>query len=218
MQRTLRLDVTNNVDYSLYLITDDGSPHSVISQVRSAIAGGASLIQYRAKNKDSAELYAEASQIAEIVHKAKKHLIINDRIDIALAVGADGVHLGPEDLPVSVARRIMGATAIIGASVSNVESAIEAELEGANYLGVGAVYDTMTKLDAGAGIGVEVITDIKSAVSIPVVGIGGIKLNNVAEVIASGADGAAVISAITREKNITSAVKDFLLAIRQAKG
>jgi len=217
MQRSLGLEIVNNIDYTLYLVTDYQSNHSIVTQVKSALSGGVTLVQYRAKLMTNADVYKEASEITELMHKAKRPLIINDRVDIAMAVNADGVHLGPEDLPISVARRIMGATAIIGASVSSVEEAIEAESDGANYLGVGAIYDTVTKSDAGVGIGVQTITDIKSAVSIPIVGIGGINLFNVSEVIKAGADGVAVVSALTRAKNITISAKELVTEIKKAR-
>ena len=217
MQMTLGLNIVNNIDYTLYLVTDHASQHSVIAQTKSALSGGATLVQYRAKEFESAKLYEEASAVLELVHAARRPLIINDRVDIALAVNADGVHLGPEDLPISVARRIMGPAAIIGASVSTIEDAIEAELEGASYLGIGAIYDTNTKLDAGAGIGPEILADIKSAINIPIIGIGGINLSNVSEVIKNGADGVAVVSAITRAKNVTIATKNFMTEIKLAR-
>lgn len=205
------------LDLSLYVVTENFDNVSHITIAEAAYSGGAGVVQYRHKNVSTRELLNNARIISDFAKKNGKALIINDRIDIALAIKADGVHLGPDDMPVSVARRIMGPMAIIGASTGTIEEAIEAEAEGASYIGVGCIYGTNSKVDAGEPIGVDVISEIKSVVRIPVVAIGGITLTRVPELIASGADGIAVISAITRAKNIKTATRDFIKVIKNCK-
>lgn len=149
-------------DFSLYVITEPLPDHSVLDIAMAAFAGGAGVVQYRQKNTSSRELFLWAQQLVVLARELGKTLIINDRIDIALAVKADGVHLGPDDMPVSAARRILGPTAIIGVSTGTVDEAIEAEAEGASYLGVGCVFGTASKDDAGEPIGLQRICEIRS--------------------------------------------------------
>jgi len=143
--------------------------------------------------------------------------VVNDRVDIAIASGADGVHLGQSDIPVSVAREMMGESALIGASVHNVEEAVRAVEDGADYLGVGAVFRTGTKKDALQSIGLQPIYEIKQAVKVPVVAIGGINRGNIQDVIRAGADSAAVASAVVAQDDIRAAaheLKDLILRVR----
>ncbi len=205
------------LDLSLYVITESFNDITPLLIAESAYAGGAGVVQYRHKNVSTKEMIFNARKIAEIAKKTKKALIINDRIDIALAVKAEGVHLGPEDMPISIARRLMGPMAIIGASVSTLEEAIEAESEGASYIGVGCMYGTNSKDDAGEPIGIERIDEIRPYIKIPIVAIGGITINKVPELIEHGVNGVAVISAITRAKNIKTATRDFLKVIKYCK-
>lgn len=204
-------------DFSLYVITEPLPDHSVLDIAMAAFAGGAGVVQYRQKNTSSRELFLWAQQLVVLARELGKTLIINDRIDIALAVKADGVHLGPDDMPVSAARRILGPTAIIGVSTGTVDEAIEAEAEGASYLGVGCVFGTASKDDAGEPIGLQRICEIRSAVSLPIVAIGGITADRIHEVMTAGADGVAVISAVTRAKNMKIACRDLLKAIKTAR-
>ena len=143
--------------------------------------------------------------------------IVNDRLDLALASGADGVHLGQEDLPVPFARRISPRGFIIGTSVRSVPEALIAESEGADYLALSPVFDTGTKSDAGPGKGVEKLKEIKAAVSIPVIAIGGIGKHNVRQVMEAGADGVAVISAIVGQKDIVKATAEMRSLVYQRK-
>jgi thiamine-phosphate pyrophosphorylase len=142
--------------------------------------------------------------------------IVNNRTDIALTSGADGVHLGQEDLSV-VAARSIAPSLVIGASVSSVAEAAKAESEGADYVAVSPVFDTASKIDAGPGHGLEVLRAVRESVSIPVIGIGGIHKGNVAQVIAAGADGVAVISAVVSQPDITGAARELRAAIEKAK-
>lgn len=179
-----------------YVITD---PHlstlSHAEQARLATAGGADVVQLRDKHAGGRELVRAGIAIREVVPDDRL-FIVNDRVDVAYAVGADGVHLGQDDLPISYARRILGEDAVIGISASNMEEAIHAEQEGADYIGLQSIFSTSTKLDVGDAIGLEAITEVKKNVNIPVVAIGGINHQNAAEVIWAGADGVAVISAV----------------------
>jgi thiamine-phosphate pyrophosphorylase len=199
------------VDYSVYLVTDRGilDGRDLFKAVEDAIQGGASLIQLREKDISSRGFYDLAMQMKKLVNSYNVPLIINDRLDIALAVGADGLHIGQDDLPLGIARKILGPDKIIGYSVSNLEEALYGEKNGADYLGAGPAYATGSKADAGAPIGLDNIKMIKESVSIPVVAIGGVSIANLIEVRDSGVDGVSVISAILGSQNITEAAKSI---------
>ena len=203
------------VDYSIYLVTDEACLHGrpLLECVEEALAAGVTLVQYRAKAADGGVLYAEACKLKELCDKYGVPLIINDRLDIALAVGAAGVHLGQDDLPCAVARRLLGEDFIIGVSAHNQAEAVQAVSEGADYLGCGAVFGTATKHDV-AKLGLENLRAIRKAVAVPMVGIGGITADNYAEVLATGANGAAIVSGILAQEDIGAAVKK-LVAIKQ---
>ena len=163
-------------------------------------------MQYRAKNTDGGVMYKEALALKALCDKYHVPLIINDRLDIAQAIGAAGVHLGQDDLPCAVARKILGDAYIIGVSAHNPLEAVQAVRDGADYLGCGAVFGTATKHDV-AKLGVANLRAICSAVQIPMVGIGGINLANYAEVLAAGADGAAIVSGILAQADIKLTVE-----------
>ena len=203
------------VDYSIYLVTDEACLHGrpLLECVEEALAAGVTLVQYRAKAEDGGVLYAEACKLKELCDKYNVPLIINDRLDIALAVGAAGVHLGQDDLPCAVARRLLGEDFIIGVSAHNPAEAVQAVSEGADYLGCGAVFGTATKHDV-AKLGLENLRAIRKAVAVPMVGIGGITADNYAEVLATGADGAAIVSGILAQDDIGAVVKK-LVATKQ---
>ena len=203
------------VDYSIYLVTDEACLHGrpLLECVEEALAAGVTLVQYRAKAADGGVLYAEACKLKELCDKYNVPLIINDRLDIALAVGAAGVHLGQDDLPCAVARRLLGEDFIIGVSAHNPAEAVQAVSEGADYLGCGAVFGTATKHDV-AKLGLENLRAIRKAVPVPMVGIGGITADNYAEVLATGADGAAIVSGILAQDDISAVVKK-LVATKQ---
>ncbi len=186
------------VDYSLYLVTDRSilKGRSLFDAVAEAIRGGVSMLQLREKDVCSRDFYQIALKLKELVNSCNVPLIINDRLDIALAIDADGLHIGQEDLPLEVARKLLGPGKILGYSVSNTAEAEYGEKNGADYLGAGPVYPTGSKLDTVDPIGIDGIKVIKESVSIPVVAIGGVGPANAAEVKKSGVDGISVISAI----------------------
>lgn len=195
-------------DYSIYLVTDDGclQGRALIDCVREALDGGVTLVQYRAKTAASAEMYAEALQLKALCDSFKVPLIINDRLDIAMAVGAAGVHLGQDDLPCAAARKILGEDYIIGVSAHNPAEAKAALQSGADYLGCGAVFGTATKADVKK-LGTEGLTAICREKGLPVVGIGGVTADNYREVRAAGADGAAIVSGILAQPDISATVR-----------
>ena len=203
------------IDYSIYLVTDEACLHGrpLLECVEEALTAGVTLVQYRAKAADGGVLYAEACKLKELCDKYNVPLIINDRLDIALAVGAAGVHLGQDDLPCAVARRLLGEDFIIGVSAHNPAEAVQAVSEGADYLGCGAVFGTATKHDV-AKLGLENLRAIRKSVAVPMVGIGGITADNYAEVLATGADGAAIVSGILAQDDIGAVVKK-LVATKQ---
>lgn len=195
-------------DYSIYLVTDDGclQGRALIDCVREALDGGVTLVQYRAKTAASAEMYAEALQLKALCDSFKVLLIINDRLDIAMAVGAAGVHLGQDDLPCAAARKILGEDYLIGVSAHNPAEAKAALQSGADYLGCGAVFGTATKADVKK-LGTEGLAAICKAKGLPVVGIGGVTADNYREVRAAGADGAAIVSGILAQPDIRTTVE-----------
>lgn len=195
-------------DYSIYLVTDEGclQGRALLDCVREALDGGVTLVQYRAKTASSAEMYAEALQLKALCDSFKVPLIINDRLDIAMAVGAAGVHLGQDDLPCAAARRILGEDYLIGVSAHNPAEAKAALQSGADYLGCGAVFGTATKADVKK-LGTEGLEAICKAKGLPVVGIGGVTADNYREVRAAGADGAAIVSGILAQPDIRATVR-----------
>jgi thiamine-phosphate pyrophosphorylase len=205
----------NPKDLLLYLCTDRllalGRP--ITAAVEEAIAGGVTMVQLREKDASSREVYKIALEVQAITKRHHIPLVIDDRLDIALAVGAEGLHIGQSDLPLSAARRLVGKEMFIGISASTVEEALEAERNGADYLGVGAVYPTGSKADAGDAIGLERFEKICAAVKIPVAGIGGVNPDNAGAVIKAGAAGIAVISAILSQPDIGEAARNLRAAL-----
>jgi len=200
------------VDYSLYLVTDRGilKGRDLFRAVEDAIKGGVTLVQLREKDISSRDFYHIALKIKEVVHYHHIPLIINDRLDIALAADADGLHIGQNDLPLKIARKLLGPGKILGYSVSNAEEARFGEQNGADYLGAGTVYPTGSKADIGELIGADGLHNIKQSVSIPVVGIGGIGMSNLEEVKASGIDGISLISAILGSDDIEGTSRSLI--------
>jgi len=178
-----------------YFITDRKlSVNGILNDVRDALEAGAGIIQYREKSLSAKRMYEEGREIRKICEEYGAEYIVDDRIDIAMATEADGVHLGQEDMPLDIARKLM-PDAMIGVSCSNMEEAVAAAEGGADYLGVAPIYPTVTKVDAGAPIGIEGLGEITATVDIPVVAIGGITLERVKEIIEVGAESVAAISA-----------------------
>ena len=185
-------------DYSLYLVTDRrlSLGRSTVEVVAAAVSGGVTCVQLREKHCSTREFLEEARRVRELLVGTGVPLIINDRLDVALAVAADGVHLGQNDMHISDARRLVGERLVIGVSAESVADAIRAEAEGADYIGVSPVFTTPTKMDTAPPLGLEGLREIRRAVSLPLVAIGSIRHDNAAEVLRAGADGLAVVSAI----------------------
>ena len=207
------------MNLDLYVITDEEIA-GVLSHeeiTRRALAGGADVIQLRDKACGPGVLVRIGRVIREITRKHGALFIVNDRIDVALACDADGVHLGQDDLCAGVVRQIAPSGFIIGVSVGTVEEAILAEREGADYLALSPVFSTASKYNAGPGHGLTVLQDIRRNVSIPVIAIGGINTGNVRDVIAAGADGVAVISAVVGSPDITAAARHLRELVRKSR-
>lgn len=182
----------------LHLVTDRSLARgrALVDLVHSAVAGGVTCVQLREKNCSTREFLHEALLLRDLLRPLGVPLIINDRLDVALAADADGVHLGQQDMPISVARRLTPPGWIIGVSAESVEDAVRAEAEGADYVGISPVFGTPTKADTAPPLGLEGVRHIRSAVRLPLVAIGGIHAGNAVEVMTAGADGLAVVSAI----------------------
>lgn len=202
------------IDYSLYLVTDRYlvGNKDFFESVRRALDGGVTLVQIREKNVSSKEFYQIALEVQKITREYNVPLIVNDRLDIALAIDADGLHIGQKDLPIEVARKILGKDKILGYSVSNREEAVYGEKMGADYLGAGAVFPTGSKKDIGEPIGIEGLKRIKESVRIPVVAIGGVGMDNLEKVKETGVDGIAVISAILSREDTYKAAKELVVS------
>lgn len=200
----------NDVNYGVYLVTDRDvlNGRSLNEAVEESIKGGAGIVQLREKNISSLEFYNIAKSLKKITEKYNVPLIINDRLDIAMAVNADGVHLGQEDLPCNLAREILGKDKIIGVSAHNLEEALKAEEDGADYIGCGAVFSTSTKKNT-VNVKIEEIKRIKSSIHINVVAIGGINAENIKKLEGTGIDGAAVVSGILGKKDIRKATEEL---------
>ena len=200
-------------DCSLYLVTDGGSGENFCRIVEQALQGGVTLVQLREKMADTRSFYELALRVKKITAAYDVPLIINDRLDIALAADADGLHVGQEDLPVAVARRFLGAGKILGATAATQQDAIAAEHDGADYIGSGAVYPTSTKPNKPV-LPLHILTQITQAVRIPVVAIGGITADNVTPLLQAGVDGVAVVSAIMSSSEpavVSKAFKKIML-------
>ncbi|MCX6567515.1 MAG: thiamine phosphate synthase [Candidatus Aminicenantes bacterium] len=199
------------IDYSLYFVADAefAAGRDILDLVGEAVRGGATVVQLRAKNFSSPDLLDLCLRATDRLARTGVPLLVNDRVDIALACGAAGVHLGQEDMPVQEARRILGPDRIIGISVNTPEEALRAERDGADYVGAAPAYVTVTKEIALSVLGPEGIARIKRAVRIPVVAIGGIVAGNAAALAAAGADGIAVISAILGAPDARRAAEDL---------
>jgi thiamine-phosphate pyrophosphorylase len=204
----------------LYLCTDRllslGRP--IGEALTLAVAGGVTMVQLREKEASSREFYEIARELRTLTRRLDIPLVINDRLDIALAVEADGLHIGQSDLPLKTARHLAGRGMFIGISAGSVEEALAAERDGADYLGVGAVYPTGSKANAGEAIGIGGLAAICAAVRIPVAAIGGINAGNAGEALGAGAAGIAVISAILSQPDMEGAARRLWEAIDRAPG
>jgi thiamine-phosphate pyrophosphorylase len=205
--------------FDLYVITDavlaPGRPHVEIA--RAALAGGADAVQLRDKTATAQNLCAAASEIQPMARKFGAVFLVNDRVDVAWVTGADGAHLGQEDLPVREARRLLPRPLILGVSAGTADEGRRAAREGADYIGVGPIFPTPTKPDAGEAIGPDRLAAIVRAVGVPVVAIGGIDHENVAAVIRAGAAGAAVVSAVVSAADMAAAARALKTRIVEAR-
>ena len=199
----------------LHVLTDTDlqSSFSHIELAELAIAGGADTIQFRQKSGETVQLIRIAEQIQALCKRAGACFIVNDRVDVAIASHADGVHLGQGDFPIPLARRLLGEAAIIGGSAGNEEEARKCFLEGADYIGFGPVFPTSSKMDAGPAAGLELLRKIVEQIQLPIVAIGGIHKDNARLVIERGTHGIAVISAVCCEKDPEEATRRLVRAL-----
>jgi thiamine-phosphate pyrophosphorylase len=207
------------VDYSLYLVTDRALSlgRSNLEVIQAAVRGGVTLVQLREKEATTKEFYQEGLKIRAYLKTRDIPLIINDRIDMALALDAEGVHLGQEDMPIDAARKILGPQKIIGASVFTPEEAKIAEALGADYLGLSPIFVTETKPELTQHLGIKGIPLLKEAVRIPVVGIGSMSESNAYEAVKAGLDGVAVVSAICSREDPRAAAEAIKKEVLRAK-
>ena len=205
--------------FDLYVITDEGiaGGRSHLEIARCAMEGGADVIQLRDKARSCTELVRIGRAIAAVTRPAGALFLVNDRLDVALACGADGVHLGQGDLRPDIARQLAPPGFIIGISVGSVAETCAAVADGADYVVVSPVFSTGSKSDAGPGLGLAMVRKMKNAVKVPVLAIGGITPGNVGDVIRAGADGAAVISAVVAQPDIAGAARHLRALIARAK-
>ncbi len=198
------------IDYTLYLVTDRKlmSSATIEESVAQAILGGCTLVQLREKDCSSMEFYEIALKVREVTVRLGVPLIVNDRVDIALAVDADGVHVGQTDLPADAVRRIIGPDKVVGVSVGNLLEALAAVEAGADYLGVGALYATGTKTDAGI-TSLDELQRIRGATQLPIVAIGGINKETIPHFQGIGIDGLAVVSAIVAKPDVAGAAQEL---------
>lgn len=199
-----------HIDYSLYLVTDHYvDPEVFCAIVEQAVRNGVTLLQLREKTASTRNFFELALRVKQIASLHQVPLIINDRVDVALAVDADGVHVGQEDLPVAIARHLLGPDKILGATAATVEGALKAEADGADYIGSGAVYPTTTKFGKVL-LPLDTLAKIKQAVGIPVVAIGGINAENLLPLREIGVDGVAVVSAIMNSSDPENATRQLI--------
>ena len=211
----MKKELLRQIDF--YFVTDSGlSRNGTLSDVEQAIKAGCKIIQYREKNKSTREMIKEALLIKALC-KGRAIFIVNDRVDVALAVDADGVHIGQDDIPFEIARSLLGKEKIIGLTVHNVEEAVHAENIGADNIGLSPIFATSTKKDAGNACGIYMDENVRKNVQLPIVAIGGITRENVADIIKAGADAAVAISAVLSAKNVYKEVRDFIAIINRAK-
>ncbi|MDQ0340343.1 thiamine-phosphate pyrophosphorylase [Caldalkalibacillus uzonensis] len=206
-------------DFSLYVITGEQfyPERNYLEVIEEAINGGADIVQLREKKKTKRELLDMAKHLKDLCVRYDVPFIVNDHVDIALAVDADGVHLGQDDLPLEEARKILGPDKIIGISTHKLEEAKRAEEGGADYIGVGPVFPTITKEDVVDPVGLEYVREVVAHIRIPFVAIGGIKLHNVDQVLEAGAERICIVSAIVGAEDVQGAARAFASKIKQVR-
>jgi thiamine-phosphate pyrophosphorylase len=200
---------------TLMAITASADVDAILSAVKAVLRGGASAVQLRWKEAETRRLVELAREIRTLTAAANALLIVNDRVDVALAAGADGAHLGDNDLPLTAARRIVPTQFLLGRSVDTPEQAVVAERAGADYVGLGPIFATQTKRDTGAVVGLTGVTAVRARVTIPIVAVGGISAESAASVIRAGADGIAVVSALMSTSDPERAAAELVAAIRE---
>lgn len=207
----------NKIDLSLYLVTDNSDDtDKFLKTIEEAIKGGVSVVQIREKTADTLDFYNLAIKVKEITKKYDVPLIINDRVDVALAIDADGVHVGQSDMPCDVTRKLIGPNKILGVSAHNIEEARKAESDGADYIGSGAVFPTSTKADANS-VSKQELKNIVESINIPVVAIGGISEDNAHELTDTGIAGLSVVSAIMSSENPKKSSQNLLKIFNNKK-
>ena len=205
-------------DFGLYLITDSKlTRKNAIEDVKAAINGGVKIVQYREKEASTKQMIKEAGEIRKICQKNNVLLIINDRIDVAIAVDADGVHLGKEDMPYKHARKLLGKSKIIGLSAHSVKDALQNQKLGADYTSIGPIYHTTTKIPARKPISLESVKQLKNKLKISFVAIGGINNSNIDDVLKAGAKNIAIISGIVAKNDVKGAVNKIIKTINSYK-
>ncbi len=208
-------ELLHQIDF--YMVTDSGlSRKGNLNDVEQSIKAGCKIIQYREKNKSTREMIREALSIKAMC-KDRAIFIVNDRVDVALAVDADGVHIGQDDMPFETARSLLGKEKIIGLTVHNVEEAVHAENIGADNIGLSPIFATSTKKDAGNACGINMVENVRKNVLLPIVAIGGINRENVEDVIKAGADAAVAISAVISVEDVYKETRNFIAIINRAK-
>ena len=204
-----------NIDF--YMITDSNlTKNGIVTDVSNAVDAGCKIVQYREKGKSTKDMIKEAKNLKKICND-KAIFLINDRIDVALAVDADGVHIGQDDMDIITVRRILGDDKIIGITVHNIEEALEAERLGTDYIGVAPIFQTDTKKDALEPCGVEMIKKLRNKINLPIVAVGGINKQNIKDVICAGADSAVSINTVLTSKDVYNEIKSFIRIIGECK-
>ena len=204
-------------DIDLYFVTDSClSRKGIISDVKSAVEAGCKIVQYREKNKSTKEMISEAVAIKKIC-EGKAVFLVNDRVDVAIAVDADGVHIGQSDISFEDARKILGDDKIIGLTVHNLDEAVDAERIGARYVGLAPIFETDTKEDIMVPCGVCMIEKVRQGVSLPIVAVGGISKDNIGDVIQAGADSVVCISAVVGSDDVFGEICECIKIIKENK-
>jgi thiamine-phosphate pyrophosphorylase len=203
------------LNFNLYLITDRKQTKKPLPEaVRLALQGGVRAIQVREKDLAVRELLALARDLRSLTLEFGAKLFINDRVDVAVAIDADGVHLGHESMPADAARKIVGPKMLIGVSTHNLDEAKKAEADGADFVTFGPIFFTPSKIKYGAPVGIEALRTVKKQIQMPVFGLGGIKIDTISQVLQAGADGIAMISAVLATPDIKQAATDVVSQIR----
>ena len=208
------------IDYSLYLVTDAGlsTGRSHRQIVEAAVRGGVTVVQYREKNASTRRMIEEALELCQLCRTFGVPFIVNDRLDVALAVDADGLHVGQDDMPAALARKLIGPGKLLGVSVENDAQLFTALDDGADYVGASPIFATPTKPDAPQPMGLQGLQELARHASIPIVAIGGINASNAAEVLRSGASGLAVVSAIVAAEDVEGAARGLRQIIDEERG